>query len=109
MGIGNWELGIGNWELGIGNWELGIGNWELGIGNWELGIGNRLLSDMMVKFFHRDCLLPPASCLLPPASCLLLHASCLGTLFLKKFPFSNQHHLTPHRHIYPIIISLCSQ
>ncbi|NET61336.1 MAG: hypothetical protein F6K47_35975 [Symploca sp. SIO2E6] len=49
-------MGIGNWELGIGNWELGIGNWELGIGNWELGIGNSLLSCMVVKFFHRDCL-----------------------------------------------------
>ncbi|NES17779.1 MAG: DUF1092 family protein [Symploca sp. SIO3E6] len=29
------------------------------------------------KFFHRDCLLPPAFCLLPPAFCLLPPASCL--------------------------------
>ncbi|NET57903.1 MAG: hypothetical protein F6K47_17620 [Symploca sp. SIO2E6] len=44
----------------------------MGIGNWELGIGDREESTFMhggEKFFHGDCLLPPA--LQPPASCLL--------------------------------------
>ncbi|NET56505.1 MAG: hypothetical protein F6K47_10140 [Symploca sp. SIO2E6] len=53
------------------------------VGNGEQG--RDCFHNLVVKFFHRDCLLPSAfcllpsaSCLLPPAFCLLPSASCLG-------------------------------